>query len=87
MKSRVWKYPLMLVESQVMKMPTDSVILSVQVQRGQICIWAQGNPLNKYEDRVIEMYGTGHVFGDAEGLKYLGTVQQRSFVWHIYERM
>jgi hypothetical protein len=36
------------------------------------------------EERYFRIYGTGHTMPEACG-KYIGTVQQGAFVWHVFE--
>ncbi len=37
---RVYKYPLRVNDRQIVKLPKGAEILSVQIQRGDICLWA-----------------------------------------------
>ena len=79
----IYKYNLDVGEN-IIKMPDAAILLSVQMQRGQITMWAEVNTNNDYIDKTFVVYGTGQ-----EILKhgvYRGTVQASDFlVWHVYE--
>jgi hypothetical protein len=90
MSLRIYKYPLDLTERQSIRMPSGATILSLQVQHGQICLWAVVDPDAPLMDCVFLIVGTGHPLPDevervyAEsftrhpqggGGQYIGTVQ------------
>lgn len=84
----VYKYPLYVGGLQTISMPTGAEVLSAQVQRGQICLWALCNPEAQREDRTFAIYGTGHPVEDTPG-KFLGTVQLEggAFIFHVFEAL
>lgn len=88
MNLQVWKFELTQT-IQGVNIPKGSEILSVQVQRGIICLWALVNPENEIEERLFETFGTGHnIFYDmGVERKYLDTVQSAGLVFHIFERI
>jgi hypothetical protein len=81
----VWKFPLMLQDSQSVYMPTNADLLTVQMQGEQICLWALCEPENGMSPRIILIHGTGNPIGDIEG--YIGTVQMLGgkLVFHVFE--
>jgi hypothetical protein len=83
--ARVFKYTLKMEQRQTVSMPADSTLLSVQVQRGVVCIWAIVNPDPELDEvpRSFEIVGTGHEVPSPS--KFIGTVQIGEFVWHIFE--
>lgn len=90
--TRILKYPLKEDPVEVIHLPRDAEILSVQYQREILCLWVMGaNP--EVESRIIEIYGTGQdtKADKTKGgmLKYLATVQndQQDRVWHVFERV
>lgn len=86
MNAVILKFPLFqMKQTNEVVMPLGAEILCVQEQRGYITIWAKCHPNVKTEVRHIEVHGTGNEFDD-KGLRYVGTVQQDGFVWHIFER-
>jgi hypothetical protein len=86
----IWKYTLPFAENEYgacsMSMPTDSKIISVQVQNNNICLWAEVNLDKEFEDRKIVSVGTGKYIPEGN-LHFIGTVQREQFVWHIYEEV
>lgn len=90
MTMTIFKYPLALSPLQEVKLPKDAEILSVQDQRGTICLWAAfpGDDEPRVS-REIEIVGTGQPVESFERVdrKFLGTVQQGDFVWHVFERV
>lgn len=42
MSKAIWKYSLEIVDRQTVKMPQNAEILSVDNQRGHLCLWAFG---------------------------------------------
>lgn len=85
---KIFKYPLKVEHIQQVMLPQNAKILSVQVQAGTLCIWAQIDEVNALEDRTIEVFGTGHAMSD-EPRRYIGTVQMHggALVWHVFERI
>jgi len=82
----VYKYPLAIVGEQVVPMPQGARILCVQLQRGDLCLWALVNTANVETDRTIEIIGTGNP-AHHRPRTYLGTVQTAGgmLVWHVFE--
>lgn len=56
-------------------------------------MWVRVNPHNGFESRRFHIIGTGHsvvIDVDPDGMeniKYLSTVQQGRFVWHVFEEV
>ena len=90
MKRTIWKYELELYGHQTIEMPLGSHILTVQSQKGNLCIWALVDPdETETEERTIEIYTTGRMITYTDELhkQYIGTVQLDSgdFIAHIFE--
>lgn len=92
---KIFKYPLRLVEgSQFVEMPSRARLLTVQAQRGGLCLWAVVDDLPAVlEFRQIRIVGTGEWVPTeiADTGDYLGTVQLPSanlpgglFVAHVF---
>lgn len=80
----IYKYPLLLTDSQIMWLPLSAKPLSVQLQGEQLCLWAEVNAGSSGQKQVvISIVGTGHPIPPG-AVNYLGTVQQGQFVWHVY---
>ncbi len=86
MNTVIFKYPLDLTSPNIMGMPVGAEILTVQIQRGDICLWAKVDPDAELEDRQFVVYGTGHTI-KAGNDSYIGTVQMAhgALVWHVFE--
>ena len=85
MKSVIYKYPLLPSVNSRVSIPEDHTFLRVENQGDQIMIWALVDPLSQEHLYDIKIVGTGHTIGgDGEIPRYLGTVFQGSFVWHIF---
>lgn len=90
--TRILKYKIGEFTNETIQLPKGAEILSVQYQKGVLCLWAMGNA-EEVEDRIIEIYGTGWEIGADKSkggtLKYIATVQndQQDLVWHVFERV
>ena len=87
MTRKIFKYQLSITGTQVVQMPPNAIILTVQMQGEILCLWALVDlplePLTKA--RTILLYGTGHpIEGDP---RYLGTFQVAygELVFHVFE--
>ncbi len=85
---QVWKYTLQIEDSQEISMPAHAQILTIQMQYGQLALWALVIPEAEQVSRTILMRGTGHEIG-LSGLKYISTVQELAgaLVWHFFENI
>jgi hypothetical protein len=79
----IYKYQLEVKPVNELQIDPEGEILSVQLQDGKIMMWVLTNPSNKTVLRYFSIYGTGHAIVN-EGC-YIATVQERGFVWHIFE--
>lgn len=79
----IYKYKLNVIDKQIIKTPQYGIILSVQEQDDQLCLWVQVDTEAPEVERIIRVIGTGNHLPD--NLCYIGTVQQKPYVWHIYE--
>jgi len=95
MKS-IWKFPLKITDMQEVRMPEGAKILTVQIQGETPTLWAEVDTDGVPEERLIEIVGTGNPMaydmGNVLALEvvernYIATIQERVFVWHIYERL
>jgi hypothetical protein len=82
MMKTIWKYTFEIVDVFEIEMPVGAKVLTVQLQGGQPCMWAEVNPLAPTERVQFRVIGTGHSFTPT---KYVGTIQTGMFVWHVYE--
>ena len=87
MKSSIWKFALETTDEQIINVPVGAEFLSVQVQHGQPCIWAQVNPKENVIVRAkVVIVGTGNPADHTDGMMFLGTYQLHdgNFVGHVF---
>lgn len=88
---RIFKYALRTTDIQIVHMPKDAEVLTVQVQNGIPCIWAivgESDPLVRME---VETFGTGRTMPESplRNRKYIGTYQldDGRIVFHVFVRV
>ncbi len=82
----VYKYPLYIVDAQVVNLPAGAVVLHIAPDpQGKACLWAFVDTDRPLETRSIVVTGTGHEVPD--GLEHLGSFVQEWGVWHVWERV
>jgi hypothetical protein len=65
--------------------PAGAKPISVGIQDGKVCVWAEVDPASRPGNIRLWCVGTG--FGAVpEGATFLGTVAQGRFVWHLYHQ-
>ena len=79
---RIYKYSLKLQEIQSINAPVTKV-LCVQMQHGELVLWAEVDTDKASKELLVVIVGTGHEIPENAG-QYLSTVQDGSYVWHIY---
>lgn len=86
--SVIWKFKLALVDEQVIKAPGILKPLSVQMQNGEMTMWAIVTPGQKEYHRIVHVVGTGNSMPDSAThphTAFVGTVQDdNGFVWHVF---
>lgn len=92
MRKTIWKFDLgEIADRYVISMPKGAEVLTLQLQRKLPCIWVLVDPQAEKEDRVFEIFGTGHVIDYSEGAerKYIGTflIYGDDLVFHLFERI
>lgn len=85
----IYKYPIEITDIQNVTMPINAEILTAQMQRATLCLWAKVDENNTcmYE-RTIEVVGTGNLMTDHDR-RYIGTVQLSggALIYHVFERV
>lgn len=84
MRQSIWKFPLKIVDEQVLHLPIGAKALSVQVQNDIPCLWANVDTAAVKEERVVQIFGTGHDTTDAGD--YISTFQLNggALVFHAF---
>lgn len=82
----IGKFPLNL-DSGVILAPANANLISVHVQRDQVCIWGEMDSDARPVSRKVYVMGTGQVLPPDRG-RFLGTVvtEGGALIWHIYDR-
>ena len=86
----IWKFELIVADTQTISMPEEARILTVQTQNGSPCIWAMVEENFDMVLRHIRIAGTGHPlpngYDEIMG-KYIGTFQLRegSLIFHVFD--
>lgn len=80
---KIYKFPLRLVDEQVIDVAETFHPLCVQMQKDVITVWAEIDPKSAAKKLTFFIAGTGTELTKRE-CKYLGTVQTGAFVWHVY---
>ena len=84
----VHKYPFPIEDHFRLELPLGAKVLSVQVQRGQPCLWALVTPSTPLGERFFRLAGTGHeITQEPSRLKHVGTFQLHdgAIVFHLFE--
>lgn len=81
----IYKYPL---EKDEVILPKGAQILTVQIQRNSLFVWALVDPhQEETETRKVERYGTGELIPEIAGHIYINTVFEfeGTYVWHFFQ--
>lgn len=83
---QIWKFQLETTDLQSVEMPDGAKVLTVQVQHGTPCIWAECDTEAEKEKRWFRTFGTGHPMPDKPG-EYIGTYQLNGgdLVFHVFD--
>jgi len=83
----IWKYTLDVTTLQLIEIPSDFEVLSVQCQNNVPCVWIIVDPDSEKIGRLFEIKGTGHELEDKKRT-FLGTFQTEVFdlVFHVFLR-
>ena len=86
MAKAIWKYTTPVVDLLEISMPTGARVMTVQLQRDHVAMWAIVDPEVERERRRFAFYGTGQPMPEDPGA-YVGTVQEADgvLVWHFFE--
>ena len=91
MSIQIWKFPLNVIHTQEVEMPQHAKILTIQLNKGEPCLWAAVVPTAPKEKRVFITYGTGHEVREITLFPYLGTYQIEQgdvpfpLVFHVFD--
>mgnify|MGYP001617312591 CR=1 FL=1 len=87
---RIFKYPLKIVDRQIVNIPSPAIILSVIEQNDQPVLYARTfDDAKEHVSYEILIFGTGQpITWELRDFTYLGTVSTYSgkLIWHIFYR-
>ena len=82
---RVYKYPVPIADESTLELPEGAEILTFQTQNDTPCIWALVDPMRQMETVNFKFFGTGHPVENADTLEYVGTIQIKPLVLHLFK--
>ncbi len=83
---KIYKYPLKVLDEQVIEFPVGAQILALKAQDNLPQIWAAVEPDAKLEKRTFHTFGTGHTLpADMSRLIYIDTYVIPNLVFHVFE--
>ena len=85
----IYKYAIQLAPMQGVVMPRGAEILDVQVQRGEMQIWALVVDKRDQVQRRVYVHGTGcQIDPELADIivkkNHIGTVQMSGYAWHVF---
>ena len=80
----IYKYPIEITDEQTVSIPIGAQVLSAQMQGTQLCIWAMVDSTNFNCNRRVRIFGTGNPVELDSNWKFVDSVQERIFVWHVF---
>lgn len=80
----IYKYPLEVRDEQEIEMPGKPVLFKVGLDpSGELCCWALVDPTSPPRPQRFYVVGTGHQV-PADAYIWIGTVNQGTFMWHVF---
>lgn len=85
----IWKFELPEDDIIPVQMPMGAKILSAKAIDGRIFVWAEVEDDAPSEERLFEVFGTGHPMVSEMGTEreFVQTVFMGWLVFHVYERL
>lgn len=69
---------------EVLNIPKNFQVLTIQKQQDTLYLWALVDPTSENMKITIHTFGTGWEINNEEGLTYIGTLQSGEYVWHYF---
>ena len=84
---KIYKYAVPVADEFTIEMPEAARLLDVQVQRGDVQLWAMVDPEARKVTRKFAMRGTGHDAGGLGFASHVGTFQVSggALVFHLFD--
>lgn len=87
MTKSIWKFPVAIVNQQLVEMPLGAKILTTAMQGETPCLWAEVDPEETGKHlRNIHIFGTGQ-WMPADPSIYIGSLMLHggALVFHVYD--
>ncbi len=83
----IWKFQFEIQNLFTIDMPRGAVLLHVEAQNGQPCLWARVHTDVATERKTFRIFGTGHDAAGSQSMIHVGTFQMAGGapVWHLFE--
>jgi hypothetical protein len=85
---KIYKYVLKITDDQYVLLPKGAKPLSVDIQEGNLCLWAE---VNTSESQTVNLHvrilATGESIPETQeqdAMRFIGTFQNGWFVGHVY---
>ncbi len=85
----IHKFPFEVTGQNItMQLPEGFKVLSIQKQKKSYCMWIVLDPDGQKKEQTFVVIGTGIriKYEDYSKLKYVSTIQEGEYVWHIYQK-
>ena len=81
----IYKQTLEVIDEQKLRLPETAILLDVQAQNGELCLWYLFDPDDPHTiEQTFYVIDTGNPFPDTLPAVYWKTVQLGAVVWHIW---
>lgn len=82
----IYKYKLEWGTTHI-ELDANAKVLLAAMQNGELMLWVEGDfKPDKLKRRTFSVYATGEaITQEAKDLKYISTIFESRFVWHVYE--
>lgn len=82
----IWKFGLgMACTTYDIDMPEGAAVVHAAQQAGQFTVWALVDSEKPRTRRTFAIYGTGWDITSPPNLRYIATLHEDPFVWHVFE--
>jgi len=86
MEKTIWKYKIAITDRQIIEMPQETKILSVQIQDNHVCLWCLIAPERTTFPRGIRIIGTGEPIEPGFDGIFIDTIQlNKDLEFHVFD--
>ena len=84
----IYKYPVQIENEQIIIMPRNAKLLTIQCQHNKPMLWALVDTAEPLEERRIRIAGTGHDCRHVQSGVHIATFQMTDvqlLIWHAFD--